>query len=135
MLLVFACVFYSSAGARNLLSVSICGDVHCNLDGATLTMCGPGSISSTCVDRVVTGQVRVEHLITEESILEIGANAFEYFSYLVDVALSDGLVSIGTYAFRSCSALPAIHLPTKQFVVLFAHYGLLLIRGRIICHI
>lgn len=78
-------------------------------DGKTLTFSGTGSISSDLVDTIAMD--KVDTIIIEEGISEIGFSAFYHCESLKSITLPDSLQSIGNSAFNGCSSLESISCP------------------------
>lgn len=85
----------------------------------TLTISGTGAIwgyldyPSDIMDEPHWGgnSERIESIIIEEGITEIGDHAFDGCTELIDAALPERLQNIGSWAFGSCENLTRINLP------------------------
>jgi len=116
-----------SAGAVGYEDVSgegsgmACGDsLTWVLDGSTLYISGTGDMydfyngAPWASYRYTIGQV-----VLSDGVTSVGAYAFQDYDYLTSVQLGNSLVSIGQDAFSSCDGLTSITLPStfKKFGV------------------
>lgn len=116
-----------SAGAVGYEDVSgegsgmLCGDsLTWVLDGSTLYISGTGDMydfyngAPWASYRYTIGQV-----VLSDGVTSVGAYAFQDYDYLTGVQFGNSLVSIGQDAFSSCDGLTSITLPStfKKFGV------------------
>lgn len=120
-------LFCGSAGAIGYEDVSgegsgtVCGDsLTWVLDGSTLYISGAGDMydfyngAPWANYRYTIGQV-----VLSDGVTSVGAYAFQDYDYLTSVQFGNSLVSIGQDAFSSCDGLTSITLPAtfKKFGV------------------
>ncbi len=86
-------------------------DVSWEINGTELTIYGTGATGDLAPYAAPWKDIRVESIVVEGGITEIGAYMFYDMHYLQSVSLPDTIKSIGDYAFRLSRILPSISIP------------------------
>lgn len=87
-----------------------------NIDGDTLILngnCNMPDYSECGAPWYWGGYYKVKHIIINEHITSVGANAFYGFSLVEDISLNGLITSIGNGAMNGCSSLKSIDIPEK----------------------
>ena len=77
----------------------------------TLTISGSGPMTDYEYSKGAPWNKSVKTVIIEEGVTSIGTHAFYSCSKLTDVTIPDSVTSIGNYAFYSCSGLTDVTIP------------------------
>lgn len=67
----------------------------------------------TGIDKKVFKDKAIESIVIPDSVLWIGASAFENCSSLIDISIAESVNSIGSKAFAGCTSLKSITIPSK----------------------
>ena len=85
-------------------------------DAGTLTISGTGEMadySNSSQSPWYGYRNDIENVAIGDGVTSIGKYAFYECSSLTSITIPDGVTSIGTYAFRNCSSLTSITIPNS----------------------
>ena len=105
------------------------GPLSWNISGNTLTISGTGAIPNYSWDEVpwYTHREIIRMVVISDGVTSIGRFAFAYLTDLTSVAIPNSVASIGRYAFSDCSGLTSVIIPNSVISIgdgAFSYCGL-----------
>lgn len=103
-----------TAGEENTVISGLCGD-SCSyeINGDTLTVSGLSEMENYAARTAPWTDSGVKKLVVSEGVTSIGSFAFYDMTELESVELPGSLTHIGSYAFSGCTALRTLALPAS----------------------
>lgn len=111
---LIAVLFLLFIGTNSLMAQSgITGDLTWTLDNNTLTISGTGVMENYSVSETPWRKYNssIQYVIIGDGVLSIGDYAFYSCTSLISITIPESVGSIGSKAFAYCSRLASITIP------------------------